>query len=514
MGKKILYYKHKSSPKKLSLPFPFDKTFSFKVACKEDYPLVVLDEKVLRKKLNSIRLKSKICIVHFSKVTKNNLQTVKKFDFFDYITDEDTKAEVMFKLQRARNFLACKHRLAKLEGHLLKKNEKIEEITLVDPLTGCYNWRYFLNRAQQELNRSRRHLHGVSFIGVDIDNFRQINEIYGVKVADQVAKDLVAILNSSLRKEDVLSRWRGDEFFIVAPHLENKNVHKVAQRIKSKITSYKFTYKKISLSVRASIGIVSSPEDNIFNIREITNALSRCISAAKRKGGDAIIFYSQSKFKSVTEKESKEDVAVLRKKIEKMNVLLARDLMEMIYGFARTIEAKDSYTGRHVEYTAVLAEAIAKAFNLPPEEIENIKHAAVLHDLGKVGIDGQILSKRGPLTPKEREIIKTHPSIAAEILREIHGLRGAVPAVLYHHERYDGQGYPLGLKGEEIPLGARIVAIADVFQALVSDRPYRRALGKKKALEIIKKESGKQFDPKIVSLFLKIVKDMDIDGKR
>ncbi|MBD3263726.1 MAG: HD domain-containing protein, partial [Candidatus Omnitrophica bacterium] len=141
----------------------------------------------------------------------------------------------------------------------------------------------------------------------------------------------------------------------------------------------------------------------------------------------------------------------------------------------------------------------------------NIKNASVLHDLGKVGIDESILSKRGPLTPEEKVKIKSHPSIAAEILRGIHALRGSVPSVLYHHERYDGKGYPLGLKGEEIPLGARIVAVADVYQALISDRPYRKAYSRKKALQIIKSEAGKQFDPKIVKLFTKIIKK--INGK-
>ena len=107
----------------------------------------------------------------------------------------------------------------------------------------------------------------------------------------------------------------------------------------------------------------------------------------------------------------------------------------------------------------------------------------MLHDLGKVGIEEGILSKKGPLNTKEREKVRSHPWIAAEILKEIHALRGAIPAILYHHERYDGGGYPLGLKGEEIPLSARIVAIADVYQALISNRPYRKAFAKKKAID-------------------------------
>ncbi len=199
----------------------------------------------------------------------------------------------------------------------------------------------------------------------------------------------------------------------------------------------------------------------------------------------------------------------MQEKIEELSILLNNDVLDIIYGFARAIEAKDAYTGAHVEYTASIAKHIAKELKLPENEIEDIEHAAVLHDLGKVGINGNILSKKGPLTSKERKIIQTHPSIGSEILKDIHSLRGAVPGVLYHHECFDGSGYPLGLKGDEIPLAARIVAIADVYQALISDRPYRNAYSKNKAIEIIKKESGSHFDPKIVKIFLKVIKEIN-----
>ncbi|MCK5494171.1 MAG: HD-GYP domain-containing protein, partial [Candidatus Omnitrophica bacterium] len=233
--------------------------------------------------------------------------------------------------------------------------------------------------------------------------------------------------------------------------------------------------------------------------------------SAKRKGGNVIVVYTRSSKKVFPKIKIKGDIKELRGRLEKMDLTITRDLVEMIYGFARAIEAKDSCTGKHVEYTAVIAEKIATTLKLSKEEIANIKHAAILHDLGKVGICQSILSKKGVLNTEEREIIKTHPSIAAEILREIHVLRGAIPSILYHHERYDGKGYPLGIKGEDIPLGARIIAISDVYEALISDRPYRKAFSKKKALEIIEEGIGTQFDPNICKIFLQIIKE--VDGK-
>jgi len=505
--KKRLYCADKASKKKPKLPFSFDKTSNIKDAYRKDHPLIIFSERFLRKQktIDQNQLKDKVCLVHFLKKCKENSKVIKKIDCFGWFTEQDSKEEISSVIDRALQFLKLKEKVDSLEKELVAKDKKIEKMILVDPLTGCYNWRYFLSRAHEELSLSRRHLHQVSFIAIDIDHFRQINEIYGVKVADSVTKELVGIISANLRKEDVLIRWRGDEFFIIAPYTEGNAAEKMARRIRDKIRMHKFKYRNVDLGIKASMAIVSCPRDNMFNEREVVNALDNCITQAKRKGGNEVILYSSPKLKDAREKKKRASVYELRGRIEKMNALLSRDLLEMIYGFARAIEAKDFYTGRHVESTARIAEEIAQNLKLPKNEVENIKNSAVLHDLGKVGIESKILSKKGALTIKEREVIKTHPSIAAEILREIHALRGAIPAILYHHERFDGNGYPLGLKGGEIPLSARIVAIADVYQALVSDRPYRKAYSKKKALQIIKKESGKHFDPQIVKIFFRII---------
>jgi diguanylate cyclase (GGDEF)-like protein len=505
---KILYCTEKKLFKKISLPFSFSKTSSIKKAYLDTISAVIFSEKFLkRRKLDLPRLADKICFIHFPKDDKNNAKLVKKYDFFDYFTDEDNRERILLKIKAAHKLLAFKEKMLNLQKALAEKEKKLEKIILIDPLTGCHNWRYFMHRASQELSRARRHLHNISFVVIDIDYFRQINEIYGVSVGDAVIRELVALLNEEVRKEDTVCRWMEDEFFVILPHLSRENAYRVAERIKGKISTRKFKYKDFSLNVKVSMGVVSFPGDNVYNTKDVITALHGCLSSAKSKGGNAIVFYSRPQ-QAYFEKYKKKNINGFKTKIEKLNALLTRDLLEMIYGFARAIEAKDSYTGRHVEYTALVAERIAKELNLPNTEIENVRHAAVLHDLGKVGIDENILSKKGSLTQKEREIIRAHPWTATEILREIHALRGAIPAILYHHERYDGKGYPLGLKGEEIPLSARIVAISDVYQALISDRPYRRAYSKKKAIEIIKKEIGTHFDPKVVKIFLKVINNI------
>ncbi|MGF7186087.1 HD-GYP domain-containing protein (c-di-GMP phosphodiesterase class II) [Desulfitispora alkaliphila] len=179
-------------------------------------------------------------------------------------------------------------------------------------------------------------------------------------------------------------------------------------------------------------------------------------------------------------------------------------LLLHIEALVRTLEAKDEYTCGHSERVAEYAIKIAKHINLAEEEINNIRLAASLHDLGKIGIKDDILNKNGPLTQEEFNTIKLHPNIGAKILQPIAPVKQLIPYIQHHHERYNGTGYPDGLSGDEIPLGAKIIAIADTYDAMTSDRPYRKALSEEVALKEIEKNSGTQFDPKLVEAWLEL----------
>ena len=181
--------------------------------------------------------------------------------------------------------------------------------------------------------------------------------------------------------------------------------------------------------------------------------------------------------------------------------------LEMVQTLARTIDAKDSYTHDHADRARKYSKLIGKKLGLPDAMIRHIEYAALMHDIGKIGIDEHILRKPGQLTPEEREIIKKHPSIGNRIISPVEFLSPVAPMVLYHQEWFNGQGYPEGLAGEEIPLGARIVAVIDAYDAMTSDRPYRKALPMKVATDELKKNAGTQFDPKVVKSFLEILED-------
>jgi HD-GYP domain-containing protein (c-di-GMP phosphodiesterase class II) len=268
-----------------------------------------------------------------------------------------------------------------------------------------------------------------------------------------------------------------------------------------------FGDKKNEVKLKISMSVVSYPEDRANNAMDMVKTAEQLLSNAKQDGGGRVYSTLDKKRRHKEHNHSNAaEVSLLRQRLEKLNRQANQNLVESIFAFAKTLEVKDHYTGEHTEKTVKYATDIASALALTRHEIDTIRQAAILHDLGKVGISENILNKKSKLTKKELEEIRRHPSIAADILRPVHILNAIIPLILHHHERWDGKGYPDGLKGEEIPVGARIVAIADVYQALISNRPYRKAFSKKDAIKIIEDASGTQFDPKIAGIFLGIIK--------
>jgi putative nucleotidyltransferase with HDIG domain len=176
----------------------------------------------------------------------------------------------------------------------------------------------------------------------------------------------------------------------------------------------------------------------------------------------------------------------------------------VVFALANTIEKRDPYTGGHTRRVMTYSLAIGEELGLSPEELEVLKLSAILHDIGKIGIRDAILLKQSRLTDEEYEIIKKHTIYGEEILKHIKQMEKVIPGVKYPHERFDGRGYPEGLKGEEIPFFARIIAVADTFDAMVTDRPYRKGLSVEEAVNEIKRCSGTQFDPKVVEAFLRV----------
>ncbi|MEE8359638.1 MAG: PAS domain S-box protein, partial [Candidatus Omnitrophota bacterium] len=401
----------------------------------------------------------------------------------------------------------AEQKLEILNKYLIKTNEKLQLLAMRDYHTGLYNYHYLVDIIEAELNRAKRYASALSVIMIDIDYFKSINEIYGSKAGDMVLKQFSIQLKKAVRKYDIVIRFGGEEFVILCPSTDRAAANVLAGRILEAIGVYNFGTKEQSIKLKLSIGSATFPDARVIKGMDLIEASEKATNEAKYSGGNRVADFNDIKDKKIKgDIKAKANVSGLKRRLDRLTKETNQSLVEAIFAFAKTIELKDHYTGEHVERTVHYATELARKLNMIPQEIERIRQAAVLHDLGKIGISDKILLKKSKLTPKEYDTIKKHPQIAADILRPIQILHNIIPYIFYHHERWNGTGYPSGLKGDEIPMGARIIALADVYQALSSDRPYRKAYNSDRIKKIIKEGSGTQFDPKIVKAFMDLLK--------
>ena len=389
--------------------------------------------------------------------------------------------------------------------------EKLKDLSLKDSYTNLYNYRYFLERISSELKRARRHILPLSVIMIDVDHFKAINDVYGHTYGDIILKELAQCLSEFARGNDLVARYGGEEFMILLPDTNKEGALTFGKRLWKEIGNRTFDPEGRKMKIKVSLGVASYPEDSAGEEEDLLKLVDQALYEAKERGGNRVSTpkrLKRGKFEeNVIRKGGGEDVKRLKDKLFKLGTRANRASIEAVYAFARAIKVRDHYAIEHLERMTALSTAIGAKLRLSKKDREDLEHAVILHDIGKVGIDNQILNKKGELTPAEFKMVKKHPQIGAEIIREVHFFKSIIPLILYHHERFDGQGYPEGLKGGDIPLGARIIALADVYEALISDRSYRKAYSQEKALDIIKgKGKGRQFDPEIVDIFLKSVK--------
>jgi len=363
---------------------------------------------------------------------------------------------------------------------------KAEQRARIDELTGLYNRRHFDEALNHEIDRHSRYGSMVSLAIMDLDNFKKYNDILGHVAGDKLLAHVGHLMQSTIRNIDTAFRYGGDEFAIIMPHTSAENSLKVTERIRNTILTE--TLGKVT-PVSASIGIASWPNDGL-TVDHLLNAADTALYHAKNTGGNRCCLVSQMLPLS-------SDIEINTQKSDK-------ETLNTIYALASTIEARDTYTFGHSQKVRAYAVALAEALKLPLEKVIAISHAALLHDIGKIGIYDEILNKPGKLEKSEFELIKTHPDLSRMIVGHVASLTPCLQGIHQHHERWDGKGYPNSLKGEAISLEGRILAIADSFDAMTSKRPYRAPLSSKEAVQELKRCAGTQFDPKLIEAFIPI----------
>ncbi len=440
--------------------------------------------------------------------------------------------------------------------------QKAQEQAITDGLTGVKTHRFFMEALSAEWKRSTRASRSFSLVLMDLDRFKFVNDFHGHLEGDLVLQRVGHILEQNCRRSDVVARYGGDEFVILMPETNIEQSQQLASKLRTWIAADPLLRDK---NITASFGIASFPVHG-STPQELIQVADASMYLSKHQGGNAVS--TADHFDADESKKWKRDVleaylgvtlkrlfstgpeafeeiyerlqhfvhslaagqgvapgadgqpfpaaqaceAAMHSGAEPALGAAARvpalppPVMDTITSLALAIDAKDPYTQGHSQKVAAYAVLMGEAIGLDEARVEEIRLASVLHDVGKVGIPESILNKSGPLNADEWETMKTHVDFGAKILDPLFGVTQVRKMVKHHHEFFDGSGYPDGLSGSHIPLGARILAIADAYDTITSDRTYKKARRPEEAFAELERCSGAQFDPELVQVFLQALR--------
>jgi diguanylate cyclase (GGDEF)-like protein/putative nucleotidyltransferase with HDIG domain len=350
-------------------------------------------------------------------------------------------------------------------------------LALTDPLTGLGNHRHFHERLERELQHAHERNLPLTLCFIDVDDFKRINDRFGHPAGDRVLSQLAA----RLRQTGEAFRLGGDEFALLLPGYGESAALTAGSSVVERISA--LDLEQVG-PVTVSAGVAISPQ-HAAERDELIRLADSALYWAKEYGKNRVRAY-------------RPDVIELAelKRLASGPDRAAR--FRAAASLARAVDARDVYTGSHSQRVAELAARTARRLGLPDEEVELTRLAGSLHDLGKLAIPEEILRKPGPLTEPERIVLERHPQIGFRMLESL-GVDPVADWVLHHHERWDGSGYPDGLSGEQIPLGARIIFVADAYDAMISERVYRRRVSPEEAIAELGRCAGTQFDPDVVA---------------
>ncbi|GAB6182045.1 diguanylate cyclase [Desulfotomaculum defluvii] len=360
-----------------------------------------------------------------------------------------------------------------------------------DGLTATYNHRYFHVYFKQTLAEVKRSNGSLSLLIFDIDYFKYYNDTFGHPAGDAVLKDLGQILLQQVQQPGIAARYGGDEFCILLPGNDSKAALQFARKLKKTIEDHfaeNDQFKQLPTGkLGITLGLASYPEHT-------------------KTGDDLLDLADHALYKA--KKTSKNKIELYFNVLDSLKGMCDQSEMGLLSStktLLSIINAKDRYTYGHSERVLEYATKLAQRCGLDEEEVRLIQYGAYLHDIGKIEVDVNILNKTDNLSEMEWEVLKQHPYWGSEFLRSIKSLEIVRPYVHYHHENYDGTGYPVGMKGNDIPLGARIIRIADSFDAMTTDRPYKKGKSYLEACSEITVLAGKHYDPELSKIFVLMI---------
>lgn len=379
------------------------------------------------------------------------------------------------------------------------KNLELQRLAARDPLTGCLNRRSFFKQLESRWSDACRHSYELAYVMVDIDHFKAVNDQHGHGVGDEVLRKVAEVLLATARQEDVVCRYGGEEFAVLLPHLGADGAAKVAERYRQQIASARCK----DLSVTASFG-VSATGDGAASVRELVEQADKALYVAKRRGRDQVCcWHTISDDERVVRHEG------LQQNTRQETPPAPTIPFQAVTALISALAYRDTVTAEHSRRVADLCVAVA-ADRMPIGEAYLLEIAALLHDIGKIGVPDSILLKPGPLSDEEWKVMRAHEHIGAAIVDSAFACKPLTEIVENYRIPFGG-----GAKssrrptGNQLPLGARILAIADAFDSMISDRTYRSGRSEKEAFGELRRCAGTQFDPELVEALIEYVTARD-----
>ncbi|MDP3921312.1 MAG: diguanylate cyclase [Candidatus Omnitrophota bacterium] len=388
---------------------------------------------------------------------------------------------------------------------------KIAEPSHRDELTGLYSHSFLQERIVQQFSSAARYNYPMSCIVLNIDHFKAINEGKGYLVGDKLLKECAELLFDKCRMCDVIARYGGEEFAVMMPHVSYAGAMELAKRLRTAFSEHIFMQDSEQINLTVSVGVSSYPEDSMSRRCELMSFSNQALFRSKVAGRNTVTAYKDilpvfgSGLPNLHISEDK--VAEFQRRLTEISHTARRAYIDASKALIIALESKDRFTAGHAASSAKYAIQVAEALGMSIDEAEVVEHAALLHDIGKICIPDNILLKPGKLTFSEYEAMKQHPYMGYKILKPIKFLQEESILVLHHHEWFNGEGYPCRLKGNEIPLGARVISVIDAYDTMrIAGGRYRATATVEVAVNDLIACSGTQFDPVVVKAFIEVVK--------
>ncbi len=421
----------------------------------------------------------------------------------DYIAKPFNHNELRVRLKAAK-------RIVELNEALLSARDNLEKQAVHDELTGLYNRHYMTEILERELARALRHQTDLSCILLDLDCFKDINDTFGHAYGDLVLREFSATLLQNARKTDIPIRYGGEEFMVLLPNSSIAGAQKVAEKIRTACEKKMYDDGHNSTTVTVSIGISSVKQHQLIDSKEIIACADKALYRSKADGRNRVTVYTKkpswlSDDNKISEDKNlgymKESLSILLEKTKKSSI-------ESLEFLTRDIGGEEHK--QHNHDTKRYINLIGEKLSLPPTIIETFKRSANFHDNFKILLKKTIKAKNKVLNKEDRAGIEDHPYMLSELIDLFDFFTNEKSILQYHHENFDGTGYPEGLKENEIPLGARIFAMADAISAMLSERIYKAKLSPEEMVIELADKAGTQFDPMLVSLFFDIIEQQEL----